>query len=536
MNLSDTIISNEFAEPLLGLFDRKHTFADTAVVDFHHTKINLSEYTSKESIQHVLTSLSPAKINLITINTVGANKENILQRFINGYFDNRVELICNSIPKTKRPVYLRWNPEMEVPVVLYPWQYQSSTVYIEAFRRFARLSKDFAPHVKIVWGPAGYPGTEEYWPGGDVVDLISVTINSKSELQATGYPRTKDMTTLLKRKIHRTRFMDKPVLLLGSENKNINTLAKEFLPVATNKIEKETQTIYTTLGAAPQASTLVPNRAGTPIVGVFDPKQLLLASKPVRVEHLFVSLGDIQDGTFSESFRAVTARNHDVILTVELWKDKKVRKDSSVLSNTLNGIYDEEFRAIYKEIITTDQTIYVRFGHEMEIPIHRYPWQSQDPVLYIKAFRYFMNFYPKSLKNIKRIWGPAGDRGAVEWWPGSDVVDIVSVAIYGLPDKNITDPAKQESFATIYTRKHHRMQFAAKPIFITEVGVKGPADFQKKWLENAANVINNHKEIIGVCYFNLMDNPKAWGNIPAPDWSINKDTFISFTDKLASSQ
>jgi hypothetical protein len=94
------------------------------------------------------------------------------------------------------------------------------------------------------------------------------------------------------------------------------------------------------------------------------------------------------------------------------------------------------------------------------------------------------------------VWGPAGDRGSMEWYPGGDVVDFISIAIYGLPDKNITDPTRQESFETIFNRKAWRMRFASKPIFVTEFGVKGPEDFQAQWLEKAAEVLAVHGKLL----------------------------------------
>jgi beta-mannanase len=168
----------------------------------------------------------------------------------------------------------------------------------------------------------------------------------------------------------------------------------------------------------------------------------------------------------------------------------------------------------------------------MEIPIARYPWQSQDPVEYIKSFRYFMTFKDSLPESLKRVWGPAGDRGSIEWWPGNDVVDLMSIAIYGLPDKNITNPKKQESFSSIFNRKIWRLRFIDKPLFITEFGVKGPEEFQTKWLEDAAIIIRDNPQIIGVNYFNMTDTPKAWGKIKPPDWSISKKTFHHFLDAL----
>jgi beta-mannanase len=120
----------------------------------------------------------------------------------------------------------------------------------------------------------------------------------------------------------------------------------------------------------------------------------------------------------------------------------------------------------------------------------------------------------------------------LEWWPGNDVVDYISVAIYGLPDKNITDPNKQESFSTIFNRKYWRMRFIDKPLFITEFGVKGPEEYKSNWLEGAAKVIRENRQIVGVNYFNMSDTPKAWGDIEPPDWSISKKSFYHFLKEL----
>ncbi|MBV6653634.1 MAG: hypothetical protein KI786_07760 [Mameliella sp.] len=118
----------------------------------------------------------------------------------------------------------------------------------------------------------------------------------------------------------------------------------------------------------------------------------------------------------------------------------------------------------------------------------------------------------------------------MEFYPGDDAVDFVSVAIYGLPDKHITDHKKQERFSQIFDRKQHRVALSGKPLFITEFGVKGPEDFQAYWIKEAADVLASaHNEIYGACYFNLYDNPNVWGEgMPAPDWSVEPETFRDF--------
>ncbi|CAG5010129.1 hypothetical protein DYBT9275_04650 [Dyadobacter sp. CECT 9275] len=519
-------------EPVIGTFElneQKMTYS------FSHYFLKLDKHADAGSINKLIAQIPQAEHLIITILMPGtdfASVPNLLEEVREGDYDAKIEAFCLALAKRSGTIYLRWNPEMEVPVKLHPWQYQAPNDYIEAFNHFCKLAKSVFPAVKFVWGPAGYPGSDEYWPGPAFVDYISVTINGKSESAATAFPDVKDLEENVRRKIQRMRMFGKPVLVInagtGSEADLKAALAKAAAGTRLNaKLLYQTQDT---------ASTSKVTQRGAPLVGVYDPKELLVNSGLIGAEHVFVDLINVQNGQFERDFNAIVSRQHDVIVSVEPWHNAAVKKDSNVLSNVINGIYDAEFAEIYRVLSTSKRTVYLRFAHEMEIPIHRYAWQSQDPVLYIKAFRYFMHFNGSKNRRIKKVWGPAGDRGAIEWWPGDDVVDYISIAIYGLPDKNITDPEQQESFETVYNRKRYRMRLVKKPIFITEFGVKGPEDFQKRWLEKAAKIIGNAPEIKGVSYFNLVDNPKVWGDIPAPDWSVSKQTFQHFVKTLSTAR
>jgi beta-mannanase len=522
------ITDRTLAEPVLGIYDRSGKLSGKSPENIRHFVLQLGSDIDQQEIRDKFFKEAGTHV-LITVESGG---DNVLARVADGDLDEMIESLCEAFPKENKNIYLRWNPEMEVPVQHYSWQYHAPHDYVEAFRHFSKICKKVSPAVNIVWGPAGYPGTEEYWPGADAVDIVSITVGSKSELLATAFPPEKNRITDIRRKIHRVRFMDKPLFILGSESVRDASGVKKQLAKAISETEREAATIYGTIGKlSPLKGPADTDRKL--LVGVYDPKQLLLKSPQVHVEHIFIDLGNIQDGKFDEEFTAIMQRGHDAIVTVEPWRDKKIRKDTNVMLNTINGVYDPEFNEVFRIIAEAKHTVYVRFAHEMEIPIHRYAWQSQDPVLYIKAFRHFMSLQKVGTPNIKKVWGPAGDRGSMEWWPGQDVVDYVSIAIYGLPDKNITDPTKQESFETIYDRKIHRVLLTRKPMFVTEFGVKGPEDFQQKWMENAAKTIGKHQEIVGACYFNLADNPEVWGNIPAPDWGISKETFDHFVKTLS---
>lgn len=459
--------------------------------------------------------------------------KNVLAALTAGEYDDKIISLAKSLTLFTQPVYINYDPEMEVPLNKYPWQSQSGNQYISSFRHLSILCKKYAPNIKMVWSPSGFRGTEEYWPGADVTDYCSFILDN-SPVKADD-PRTpfSSVLEMIRRKLIRLRFCDKPVMLLGSSSINKTTFNPQWLQQLSSMVKADVEIYHTPIIPTDTDTSVEKKRRDTALViGVYDPK-LLLANQPlISIEHVFTDLISVENGLFKRNFDSVITRGHDVIVTIEPWKDKYRERDSNILINTLNGQYDKTLERLYQIISNTPHTVYLRWGHEMEIPVTRYPWQMQDPVAYIKAFRYVATFQKPRAGNIRIVWGPAGDRGSVEYWPGEDVVDYVSIAIYGLPDKNINDHTKQLSFTTIFRNKFHRMRFAHRPIFITEFGVKGPEDYKKKWLEDAAYTINKYPEIKGVNYFNFADVPKAWGDAETPDWSITPATFKSFTSLL----
>ncbi|MBJ7880183.1 hypothetical protein [Gelidibacter salicanalis] len=455
---------------------------------------------------------------------------NPLSDVVNGKYDKILQKMCTDLIGNRSNIYFRFNPEMEVPVKLYPWQLEAK--YIEAFQHFSKLCKTYAPQAKIVWAPASYPGAMEYYPGDEFVDAATVTLNSASEKLLQVYPNDYPIHYDIMRRVHRLRFIDKPIFVLGSNPSVKDAVNDQLFAELSTHIRENRDIIYSNDNFQRFELDDELEQQRHIEIGLYDPQSLLNEEKPVTVEHLFADFSNLSNGSFQESFNNVEKREHDIIVTFEPFRNTNGETDLNVLQQVTKGEYDKDISHLYDIILATKRKVYLRYAHEMEIPITRYPWQSQNPVDYIKSFRYFMNFKNPLPSNIKRVWGPAGDRGSIEWWPGNDVVDYISIAIYGLPDKNITDPKKQETFATIFKRKYRRMRFINKPIFITEFGVKGPEDFQTNWLEDAAKVIRKHEQIIGVNYFNMSDTPKAWGDIKPPDWSISKKTFYHFIEVL----
>ena len=523
------------SEQVLAVFSFHPGEPSGVIKSFKHYRLALTNNDHWDIKREEIAQLDDSIPLMITVETWGSRiiisgSNNPLDEVVKGKFDHAIKQLCTELIGTRPNVYLRFNPEMEVPVKHFPWQ-RNSVLYQKAFRHFSLLCKTHASQVKQVWAPAGYPGTMDYYPV-DVVGAASVTLKSESETLLDVYPKDYSLEYDLMRRLHRLRFIDKPIFVLGSQNISNDSINSHLVSSIANKIDAEKDIIYGTENFQRPKVKIRDGQKNELIIGLYDPQSLLNEDESVMVEHLFTNLDDLNNGGFENGFNSVLGRGHDVIVTFEPFSYPIEETDLDVLRHVTEGKYDSEIAKLYSIITSTDRDVYLRYAHEMEIPITRYPWQSQDPVEYIKSYRYFMTFKDSLPATLKRVWGPAGDRGSIEWWPGNDVVDFMSIAIYGLPDKNITDPEKQESFSTIFNRKIWRLRFIDKPLFITEFGVKGPEEFQTKWLESAAKVIRENPQIIGVNYFNMTDTPKAWGKIKPPDWSISKKSFHHFLETL----
>ena len=471
--------------------------------------------------------LDKASANLPVLLTVEIWEKRALNSLSAGAYDQKMEELFKSLAHQEN-LYLRFNPEMEIPQNENPWS-NWGHVYVKAFQKFSEMAKEFVPEAEVVWAPAGALGNMEYYPGEEFFDVASISLGKRDETDL--FLKDKNSREILERKLHRMRFLNVPIIVLDSEIDSAG-IKTEALATAFQKYEKAKK--VTNLDDLSPKNGF--RRKAAPKMGVYDPEELLVGNDGIDMEHIFIGFHGIQNGTFQKAFAAIAARGHDVIITLEPGNLTENPVEPNVLKSILQGNYDDLLQKFYAAIPENGPMVYLRFAHEMEIPVDRYSWQKQDPMLYIRAFRYFMEFPGSGKENIKKVWSPAGDRGSIDWWPGSDIVDYISISIYGLPDKNITDHTKQESFGEIYRRKHSRLDLFGKPFLIAEFGVKGDEEYQKQWLIHAADVINKNKEIFGVSYFNQQDVPKAWGEIQPPDWSITPEVFTEFTEAVKKQQ
>ncbi len=525
MLLMKSQMEERFEEPVLGVYDRQQNISQAKAKSLKHYALILNSDKNWKISENLLKDLPE---NIPVLLTVEMWDSSILKKVAGGDYDENIKTFFAEILNSKRQIYIRWNPEMDVPAGHYAWE-MTPQHYIPAFNRFSQIIKGISPDIEIVWGPAGYPGAMESYPEDNFVDAASITLNSLTETLLN--QNHDSIPYSLQRKLHRLRFIDKPVFILGSRNMDLSNFNDNVISDVNNFISDNEEIAYAEENYR-NITSGKRERTEDVLLGVYDPDDLLVLQKSISIEHLFANFSDITNGDLTTAIKEVTGRGNDLLITVEPGSYGDDNTNSNILTSVSSGKHDEVLEKFYSLLPAQDHQIYIRFAHEMEIPITRYSWQSQDPIEYIKAYRYFVEFNREQTNNIEYIWGPAGDRGSLEWWPGNDVVDYVSISIYGIPDVNITDPEKQETFSKIFNRKSTRLRFINKPYFITEFGVMGDEDFQNRWLKEAAKTINTNRQIIAVSYFNNSDVPEAWGEIEPPNWKISKNTFKLLVDSL----
>lgn len=267
------------------------------------------------------------------------------------------------------------------------------------------------------------------------------------------------------------------------------------------------------------------------VIGVFDPDGVHVENPAINTEHLFAGTQWVKRSRgFFDDLKAIERRGHDAIVTLEPWPYEG--EDVNVLEKTVNGGLDEEIGMVVDALAAFGGDSFFRWAHEPEIPIQRYPWQSKDPELYVRAFRYVARMVHERSPRTRMVFGPTGDRGLRKFWPGDDAVDVISLCIYGLPDKNIDDPNQQESFPTIVQRKLDRISIYEKPVLVAEFGVMGTEAYKLPWMIEAAKALNARPRIIGASYFNRVDVQGAWGDIEAPQWAVQPATFATYLENL----
>ncbi|MGI9146985.1 MAG: glycosyltransferase [Chloroflexota bacterium] len=126
-----------------------------------------------------LTRARNRRLPMVTIEPYPARgmQDPVLDRIAAGDLDSQVRRMAQIVrDDSPQVVLVRWGHEMEISG-LYPWAANQPDLYRLAFRRVVGIFREEgASNARFVWSPAGNAGAEAYYPGGDVVDYVGMTV------------------------------------------------------------------------------------------------------------------------------------------------------------------------------------------------------------------------------------------------------------------------------------------------------------------------------------------------------------------------
>ena len=262
--------------------------------------------------------------------------------------------------------------------------------------------------------------------------------------------------------------------------------------------------------------------------GVYDPASAFAAAKGVGIEHVYVYWQQLDRRMVRERAAYAQARGRRLLITVEPYTHAADWRSGGhrLFADIVAGRFDRQIASVCAEVAASGDGTIVRWGHEMEQPVERYPWARKDAEGYKRAYRYFVERCRAVAPSAQFMWSPKGEANLAEYYPGEDWVHMVGLSVYGLQKWDHRFHGRDRTFAQVFGEKYMRVARFRKPVVIAEFGVAGSAEYRRAWLEDSARRLAKFPRLTAIVYFNARE-PAAWpAGLGSPDWRVAPTAFL----------
>jgi endoglucanase len=254
--------------------------------------------------------------------------------------------------------------------------------------------------------------------------------------------------------------------------------------------------------------------------GAYDPGGRMAENSFIAIDHYFM---DWNDSKFIEQlhtkFLETNRRKRWTMLTVEPWP-KHRDNVGNILAIIKDGEFDSQINQFCSEIDKSPQPVFIRWGHEMENLIGRYPWSTENHQDFIEAYDHFVETCREATDNGYYVWSPSGNDSLVSYWPNEKNVDYIGLSLFVYPEYEKRNIGYIRHFEQIFQKKYDLVKNYNKPVMIAELGITGDEEFAFIWWYNALKNLNKFNQLLTVVYFNDKDSPNTWKDYSTPDWTI----------------
>ena len=245
----------------------------------------------------------------------------------------------------------------------------------------------------------------------------------------------------------------------------------------------------------------------------------------ITMENRFIAW-DKNAISFGETLDAIQAKKRLPVVTIEPWG--LVDGEDYNFKNLQDETYKTAIKNICKAIEQRGKKVILRWGHEMEQVGSRYPWASNDAEGYKSAYRFFVNTCANETKLVEFMWSPAGQANLINYYPGSEYVDIIGLSTFGYPEYEQKEFGNKLSFEDTFTERYKRVEKYGKDVYLAEFGVAGDEAYQKKWMSNAKKAILDplkYPNLRGIIYFHGGDEKPWVEGINPPNFRLQSKVF-----------
>ena len=229
-----------------------------------------------------------------------------------------------------------------------------------------------------------------------------------------------------------------------------------------------------------RSDTELANAAEPIRIGLYDPGQTISGDNgAVSIDHIFVTLTD--PGTASwiqDRYAHANSQGRQLMFTVEPWPTSS-HSGATLLPDIVSGTYDKEIHAACNSLRSLNALVLVRWGHEMETSMGRYPWATADAESYIGEYRHFVDRCRSVASQMLSVSSPRGDPTLPAFFPGGKYVDYVGLFVFDCPTC-VAPSGGQHSAAVILQEKYRHV--LKLPVIVVELGVDGTAERRREEL------------------------------------------------------
>jgi cellulose synthase (UDP-forming) len=209
-----------------------------------------------------------------------------------------------------------------------------------------------------------------------------------------------------------------------------------------------------------------------------------------------------------DRLEAITARGSIPEITWEPWDHRLgpyTPQRRFGLGRILRGDYDAYVSSWARRLAAHDGPVLLRFAHEMNHGA--YPWgrvAGNTPQEFIAVWRRLHGLFRRAgADNVRWVWSPMASRLNFDYYPGDDVVDMLSLT--GFNGGSELDWSGWRTPTQIFEDAIRRLEkrIPGKRIELGELSTVAAGGDRAAWVTDLFRLVRRHPSVDAVVWFNL---------------------------------